>query len=66
MMQASVWYKQHRLEEARPGALRAVDVCEKLGIAGRVKRCRALLQRIQEELDPAAASGQSNSNCEQL
>jgi hypothetical protein len=32
-LQAGVWYKQHRLEEARTEALRAADVYDKLGAA---------------------------------
>ena len=56
-MQAKVWYKQHRLEEARSEALRAADVYEKLGIADHVERCKELFRDIQEELDAAIAPG---------
>ena len=65
-MQALIWYKQHRLEEARSEALRAADVYEKLGVAEDVERCRTLLRNIQEELDTAVASDQSDFNCELL
>jgi tetratricopeptide (TPR) repeat protein len=66
LFQASVWYKQHRLEEAKSEALCAADVFERLGAAKEVERCRTLLRDIQEELDTAVASGQSESNCELL
>jgi len=64
--QAEVWYKQHKLEEARSEVLRAADIYEKLGATGNVEDCRALLWNIREELDAAAASGQSDSDCELL
>ena len=50
-MQASIWYRQHRLEEARSEALRAVNIYEQLGAATDLERCRELLRMIQEELD---------------
>jgi len=62
-LQAWVWYKQHRLEEARSEALRAVDVFEKLGAARAMENCRGLLRDIQ---NTTAASGQSNFTCELL
>ena len=65
-MQAWVLYKQHRLEEAKSEALRVADVYEKLGAAVYVENCRKLLQGIQVGLDTAAASGQSDSDCEPL
>ena len=65
--QASIWYHQSRLEEARSEALRATDVYEKLGAAGDIKECRKLLQYIEEELGtPPVASGQSDFDCELL
>jgi len=65
-LQARIWHKQHRLEEAGSEALRAVDVYEKLGAAQDVERCRGLLQRIQKGLNSPVASGQSDSNRELL
>jgi len=65
-LQAVVWHKQHRLEEAGSEALRATDVYEKLGAAKDVEECRKLLQEIQEELDSPATSGQSTFNCKIL
>jgi len=55
-LQATVWYKQDRFEEARSEVLRAVDVFEKLGAAKILERCRGLLQRIEEEMNNPVAS----------
>jgi tetratricopeptide (TPR) repeat protein len=65
-LQARVWYKQHRFEEARSEALRAADVFEKLGAAEGLELCRTLLQDIREELDTAVSSGEPDLNCELL
>jgi len=64
-VQARVWYRQQRFEEARCEALRAVDVFEKFGTEG-LGDCRRLLQNIQNELDTEVASGRSNFDCELL
>ena len=56
-IQASIWYKQHRLEEARSEALRAADAFEKAGATRDAEDCRKLLQCIQEELDLLSSSG---------
>ena len=46
-VQAQIWYKQDKLEEARFEILRAIDVFEKLGFLDNVEGCRELLQNIQ-------------------
>ena len=43
-LQAWVWYKQHRVEEARSEALRGADVFERLGAATALENCRRLLR----------------------
>jgi tetratricopeptide (TPR) repeat protein len=63
-LQAKVWYKRHKLEEARSETSRAADVFEKLGAADDAERCRKLLQHIQKELDTVVASRQLDLNCE--
>jgi len=45
-LQAMIWYRERRLEEARSEALRATDVYEKLGAAEAIEACRKLAQRI--------------------
>ena len=62
-LQAMIWYKQGRLEEARTEALRAADVYDKLGATNKMEDCRKLLRKIENS---AVASGQSDSNCELL
>ena len=49
-LQASIWYEQHRLEEARSEALRAADIFEKLGATDGIRMGRFLLELIQEGL----------------
>jgi len=65
-MQALIWYKQHKLKEARSEVLRAADVYEMFGAAKDVEDCRTLLRDIQNEMDTGAASGQSDFDCELL
>ena len=50
-LQAWVWYRQHRLEEARSETLRAADVFEKLGAAKDVEDCKDLLVCIKREMN---------------
>ena len=45
--QAEVWNGQHRFEEARAEALRALDMFEKLGDPSNAERLRGLLQKIE-------------------
>jgi tetratricopeptide (TPR) repeat protein len=61
-----VWYRQHRLEEARTEALRAADVYEKLGAAKDMERCQGFLPAHTKELNNPVASGQSTLNRELL
>ena len=64
--QAAIWHQQHRLEEARSEALRAVDLFEKLGAVRDVECCRKILRVIEEELGTPVTSGQPGFNCELL
>ena len=48
-VQAELWYKQDRLQEARAEALRAIDVYEKLGAVRDLKMCRRLLRVIERK-----------------
>ena len=54
-LQAKVWYRQHKLKEARSEALDAADIFEKLGAVEDLERCRELLRWIEGEInDPVA------------
>ena len=46
-MQARIWRKQRRLEEARSQALRALEIHERLGAAKEAERCKTLLREIE-------------------
>ena len=50
-LQAEVWCRQDRFEEARSEALRAVDGFEKLGATGRADNTRKLLQQIEAAMN---------------
>ena len=65
-LEAWVWFKQCRLEEARLGAQRAVDIYEKIGAATGAERCKELLQEIRVRLGSSPTSGQSNNDSEFL
>jgi len=55
-LQARVWSKQCRLEEARSEALLAVNVYEKLGAVQNLEQCRGLLQQIEEAMNNPVSS----------
>jgi tetratricopeptide (TPR) repeat protein len=48
-LQAQIWHKEHRLEEAKTGVLGAANVFERLGATEKVENCRMVLQNIEEE-----------------
>ena len=48
--QAGIWYRQHRLEDARSEALCALEIFEKLGAAQDVGFCRESLLEIQKAM----------------
>ena len=50
-MQARIWYQQHRLEDARLEASRALEIYEKLGAAQDARECRGLLRQIEQAIE---------------
>jgi tetratricopeptide (TPR) repeat protein len=66
VLQARVWYNQHRLEEAKSGTLCAADIFKKLGAAAGMENCRILLRDIEAELSTAVGPGQPDLDCELL
>jgi len=59
-LQASLWYEQHRFEEAKSQVLHAVDVFEKLGAMKLLGACRELLRDIEEKMKKPVTSTESN------
>ena len=57
LLQAQVWYNQHRLGEARSEALRAADIFDKLGNVEGTERCRDLLWMIENDSVVSGKSG---------
>ena len=64
-LQARVWQKQHRFEEAKAEALRAADVFEKLGAARELRMCKGLLGHI-EKTGKAIIPGKPDDNGDPL
>ena len=56
LLQATIWCKQRRLEDARSEALRAADAFEKLGASSGVKQCGDVLRVIQAQLSVGPVS----------
>ena len=65
-LQALVWYRQDRLEEAKSEALRAVVAFEKLGLVEDAKRVRRLLQQLDDEIRADGTSDESDDSGELL
>ena len=57
-MQASIWYRQLRLDEAKSEAIHALEIFEDLGAAKDVGGCRELLQKIDLAIENASTSSQ--------
>ena len=50
-LQAGLWYRQGRFDEAKSEVLRAAGVYEKLGVAKDLEECMRLLQQIDEGIN---------------
>ena len=48
-LQAKIWYKEDRLEEARDEIVGAVDIFERLGATKKIKDCRMILWDIESK-----------------
>jgi tetratricopeptide (TPR) repeat protein len=49
--QATIWHRQHRLEDAKSEALHALEIFEKLGASNDIEDCRKLLQTVEQEME---------------
>jgi tetratricopeptide (TPR) repeat protein len=50
-LHAQIWFRQHRLDEAGPEALRALGTYEKLGLTKDAEECRNLLLKIERAVE---------------
>ena len=57
-LQAVVWHRGGRLEDAKSEILRAADAFERFGAARELETCRNILQNIEEEMKELATSGE--------
>ena len=48
--QATIWYRQGRLDDANSEALGALEICEKFGASKYAGRCKSLLQKIERAM----------------
>ena len=62
-VQAQIWYRQCRLEDARPETLGALEIFERFGAVNDAGRCRRLLRKIEEAIG-SRLSGRSDSGGE--
>ena len=58
-MQARIWYRQRRPEDARLEALCALETFEKIGAANDAEDCKEFLQQIEEAME-SGTSGESD------
>ena len=56
-LQAQIWRKERKFEEAKSGALQAIDVYEKIGATAHTENSRALLRGIEKKMKTLGASG---------
>ena len=63
-MQALIWQRQCRLEDARSEVLRALEVFERLGAVVDAGRCRELFQTIERVAESRSISSQPGSSGE--
>ena len=50
-MQANIWYRQLKLEEAKLEASHAIEILENLGASRDAGDCRKLLQMVQTAME---------------
>ena len=48
LLQAEIWYQQHKLKEATSEVSVAIEIFEKLGAANMLEACRDLLRKIEQ------------------
>ncbi|KAF9780529.1 hypothetical protein BJ322DRAFT_1213638 [Thelephora terrestris] len=61
-MQADIWARQYRLDDARYEALGALEIFEKLGAAAGVGSCQDLLEMIEQAMESWSIPSESDSD----
>ena len=54
-LQADIWYRQGRFEEAKSEVLHALEAYEQLGVADEAEDCKDLLQKIEPAMESRSA-----------
>ncbi|KAF9793422.1 hypothetical protein BJ322DRAFT_1034568 [Thelephora terrestris] len=62
LLQASIWYRQGRLEDAASEALRAQGIFEKMGNLEDIENCKLLLREIEEATESLTPSVEPDTN----
>ena len=65
-IQAQIWHKQGRLEEAASDASRAIEIYEKLGAGKDLEECKGLVSKIELAMRSRLATGEPDPNREFL
>ena len=65
-IQAQIWHKQGRLEEAASDASRAIEIYEKLGAGKDLEECKGLVSKIELAMRSRLAAGEPDPNREFL
>jgi tetratricopeptide (TPR) repeat protein len=55
-LQATIWLRQRRLEDAKSEGLHALKIFEKLGAANKAGNCRGLLQMVAQAMESQSTS----------
>ncbi|KAF9783114.1 hypothetical protein BJ322DRAFT_1211955 [Thelephora terrestris] len=61
-LQAQLWFRQRRLEDARFEGLAALEIYERLGAAKDAGDCQEILQEIEQAIESLSISGKSDSS----
>ena len=63
LLQARIWYRQHKLDDAASEVLRAQEMFEKLGNPKYLKKSRGLLRKIEGAMESLPPPSESGSDC---
>ncbi|KAF9783181.1 hypothetical protein BJ322DRAFT_1212004 [Thelephora terrestris] len=61
-LQARLWFRQRKLEEARSEGLAALEIFERLGVEEQEGNCREFLKKTEQAITSQSISGKSDSS----